>query len=86
MRPRPAWRRGARPARRDGRAFPDRAHRIGRQRKVQVRRFITRGTFEQRINETMRSKRELAEMTVDSGETWVAQLPAHELKASFELR
>lgn len=63
----------------------DRAYRIGQQRKVQVHRFITRGTFEERINEMIRSKRELVEMTVGSGETWVGQLPPEELKALFRL-
>ena len=63
----------------------DRAYRIGQQRNVQVHRFITRGTFEERINETIRSKRELAELTVGSGETWIGQLPAKELRALFEL-
>ena len=41
----------------------DRAYRIGQQRNVQVHRFITRGSFEERIDEMIRSKRELAEMT-----------------------
>jgi len=64
----------------------DRAYRIGQQRNVQVHRLITRGTFEERINDMIRSKRELAEMTVGSGETWVGQLPPQELRALFELR
>jgi superfamily II DNA or RNA helicase len=64
----------------------DRAYRIGQKRNVQVHRFITRGTFEERINEMIRAKRELAEMTVGSGETWIGQLPAEELKALFRLR
>ena len=63
----------------------DRAYRIGQSRKVQVHRLITRGTFEERINEMIRAKRELAEMTVGTGETWVGQLPAEELRALFEL-
>ncbi len=63
----------------------DRAYRIGQQRKVQVHRFITRGTFEERINEMIRSKRELAELAVGTGETWIGQLPPQELKALFEL-
>ena len=46
----------------------DRAYRIGQQRKVQVHRFITRSTFEERINAMMASKRELAQLTVGSGE------------------
>jgi SNF2 family DNA or RNA helicase len=63
----------------------DRAYRIGQQRKVQVHRFITRGTFEERINEMIRAKRELAEMTVGTGETWIGQLPTAQLKALFRL-
>jgi uncharacterized Zn finger protein/superfamily II DNA or RNA helicase len=63
----------------------DRAYRIGQTRNVQVHRFVTRGTFEERINELMRSKRELAEMTVGTGETWIGQLPPAELQALFRL-
>jgi uncharacterized Zn finger protein/superfamily II DNA or RNA helicase len=63
----------------------DRAYRIGQKRNVQVHRFVTRGTFEERINEMMRSKRELAELTVGTGETWVGQLPPAELRALFAL-
>ena len=63
----------------------DRAYRIGQSRKVQVHRLIARGTFEERIDEMIRAKRELAEMTAGAGETSVRQLPAEELRALFEL-
>ena len=63
----------------------DRAYRIGQKQNVQVHRFITRGTFEERINDMIRSKRELAQMTVGTGETWVGQLPVQELRALFQL-
>ncbi|HEX7639226.1 MAG TPA: SNF2-related protein [Burkholderiaceae bacterium] len=63
----------------------DRAYRIGQQRNVQVHRFITRGTFEERINAMIRSKRELAEMAVGTGETWIGQLPPDELRSIFQL-
>lgn len=63
----------------------DRAYRIGQQRRVQVHRFITRGTFEERIDAMIRSKRELAEMAVGKGETWIGQLPADELRTLFQL-
>jgi SNF2 family DNA or RNA helicase len=63
----------------------DRAYRIGQQRNVQVHRFITRGTFEERINAMIRSKRELADLAVGSGETWIGQLPPEELQALFRL-
>ena len=63
----------------------DRAYRIGQQRNVQVHRFITRGTFVERIDAMIRSKRELADMAVGTGETWIGQLPQAELKSLFEL-
>ncbi len=50
-----------------------------------MHRFVTRGSFEERINDMIRSKRELAELTVASGETWIGQLPPQELKALFAL-
>jgi superfamily II DNA or RNA helicase len=63
----------------------DRAFRIGQQRNVQVHRLVTRGTFEERINEMMISKRELAELTVASGEQWIGKLPVDELRALFAI-
>jgi SNF2 family DNA or RNA helicase len=42
----------------------DRAYRIGQQRNVQVHRLITRATFEERINDMIQSKRELADLAV----------------------
>jgi len=63
----------------------DRAHRIGQRQLVQVHRFVTRGTFEERINEMIHAKRELAEMAVGAGETWIGQLPPDELQALFRL-
>lgn len=64
----------------------DRAYRIGQQRNVQVHRFITRATFEERINDMMRSKRQLAELTVGSGEQWIGKLPRAELEKLFALQ
>ena len=63
----------------------DRAHRIGQQRHVQVHRLINRATFEERINDMMRAKRELADLTVGSGETWVGNLAVDELRQLFAL-
>ncbi len=63
----------------------DRAYRIGQQHKVQVHRFITRATFEERINDMMRAKRELADLTVGSGEQWIGNLPVGELRELFAL-
>jgi len=58
----------------------DRAFRIGQQRNVQVHRFITQGTFEEKINTMLQSKKELANLAVTSGEKWVGELTDLELR------
>lgn len=63
----------------------DRAYRIGQQHNVQVHRLITRATFEERINDMIQSKRNLADMTVDIGEKWIGNLSDAELKDVFSL-
>lgn len=63
----------------------DRAYRIGQQRNVQVHRLITMSTFEERINDMIRAKRELADMTVATGEQWVGNLSRDELQSLFTL-
>lgn len=63
----------------------DRAYRIGQQHNVQVHRLITRATFEERINDMIQSKRNLADMTVDSGEKWIGNLSNAELQDVFSL-
>ena len=64
----------------------DRAFRIGQTRTVFVHRLICRSTFEEKIDAMIRSKRELSELTVASGETWLGALSADELRDLFELR
>jgi len=63
----------------------DRAFRIGQQKNVQVNRFITQGTFEEKINAMIQQKRELADLTVGSGEQWIGDLSNQELKTVFKL-
>jgi len=58
----------------------DRAFRIGQQRNVQVQRFITQGTFEEKIDAMLQSKKELANLTVTAGEKWVGDLSDAELR------
>ncbi|MDX7999782.1 helicase SNF2 [Xenorhabdus sp. Reich] len=63
----------------------DRAYRIGQQHNVQVHRFITSATFEERINEMIQRKRELSDMVVGNGEQWIGNLDTQELRALFAL-
>ena len=61
----------------------DRAYRIGQEKNVVVHRFITKNTFEERINDMINQKRALAEMTVSTGENWIGKLSNKELKEIF---
>lgn len=63
----------------------DRAYRIGQNRRVVVHRLITKDTFEERINAIIESKRKISEMTVASGESWIAKLSDDELREIFTL-
>ena len=58
----------------------DRAFRIGQKQNVQVHKFISTGTLEERINEMIESKKQLAEQTVDAGEDWLTQLDTEQLR------
>lgn len=62
----------------------DRAYRIGQQKNVMVHRFITKDTFEEKIDMMIQQKRHLAEMTVASGESWIGKLSNKELRELFE--
>jgi len=62
----------------------DRAFRIGQKRNVFVHRFITKNSFEEKIDAMIASKQELADMTVSSGESWLARMSHDELKALFD--
>ncbi|MFI3304414.1 MAG: DEAD/DEAH box helicase [Rikenellaceae bacterium] len=61
----------------------DRAYRIGQKSNVVVHRFITKDTFEERINDMIESKRHLANMTVSTGEKWIGELSNSELREIF---
>ncbi|MCD8387058.1 MAG: DEAD/DEAH box helicase [Bacteroidales bacterium] len=62
----------------------DRAYRIGQTQNVFVDRLITQGTFEEKINDMINRKRNLAEMTVSNGETWLGNLSNSELHEIFD--
>ncbi|MFK7773266.1 MAG: SNF2-related protein [Saprospiraceae bacterium] len=63
----------------------DRAYRIGQKKNVMVHRFITQGTFEEKINQLLISKKELAELTVSTGEKWIGEYSNDELKELVSL-
>jgi Superfamily II DNA/RNA helicases, SNF2 family len=63
----------------------DRAFRIGQKRNVQVHRFITKGTFEEKINALLETKKAIANMTVNAGETWLADMDDKQLAEIFRL-
>jgi SNF2 family DNA or RNA helicase len=58
----------------------DRAFRIGQKRNVQVHKFVCTGTLEERINDIIESKKELAEQTVGAGEQWLTELDTNQLR------
>lgn len=47
--------------------------------------MITRATFEERINDMIQSKRDLANLTVGQGENWIGNLSNAELAEVFRL-
>jgi SNF2 family DNA or RNA helicase len=63
----------------------DRAYRIGQVKTVQVHKFICMGTLEERIDQMVEEKRELAERVVEAGEVWLTELSNQQLKDLFSL-
>lgn len=64
----------------------DRAYRIGQTRTVQVHKFVVRGTLEERIDQMIESKTELAENIIGSGERWLTELDTSQLRELLTLR
>jgi SNF2 family DNA or RNA helicase len=64
----------------------DRSYRIGQTQNVQVHKFITVGTLEERIDEMIESKKGLAEAIVGGGEDWITELSTDELREMVALR
>lgn len=48
---------------------------------MNVYRFITKNSFEEKINKMINAKRELTELTVSIGENWLSDLSNDDLKA-----
>jgi len=49
-------------------------------------RFITTGTFEERINQVLSEKVELAELAIDSNESFITEMTDNDLKEMLKLR
>jgi SNF2 family DNA or RNA helicase len=64
----------------------DRAFRIGQTKDVQVHKFLCVGTLEEKIDELIERKKEVAEQVVGTGEGWLTELSTAELKELFALR
>lgn len=64
----------------------DRAYRMGQTRDVQVHKFISLGTLEERIDEMLVSKQQLSDNVITSSEGWITELSTDALKDLFTLR
>jgi SNF2 family DNA or RNA helicase/uncharacterized Zn finger protein len=63
----------------------DRAYRIGQKKNVQVYRFITKGTLEEKIDAMIQSKKALADRSVSLGEEWLGDLSDEDLEGLLRL-
>jgi SNF2 family DNA or RNA helicase len=64
----------------------DRAFRIGQTRRVHVHKFVCVGTLEERIDQMIEQKTELAQNIVGSGESWLTELSTGQLRDILTLR
>jgi SNF2 family DNA or RNA helicase len=46
-----------------------------------VHKFVCTGTLEERINDMIESKKQLAEQTVEAGENWVTDMDTDQLRS-----
>jgi non-specific serine/threonine protein kinase len=63
----------------------DRAFRIGQRKDVLVRKLVCAGTLEDRIDQLIASKRDLADRVVGAGEGWLTELSTDDLADVFRL-
>ena len=63
----------------------DRAFRIGQTKNVQVRKMICVGTLEERIDQMIERKKEIAGSVVGTGEGWLTKLSNEELREVLAL-
>ncbi|NET01637.1 MAG: DEAD/DEAH box helicase [Sphaerospermopsis sp. SIO1G1] len=58
----------------------DRVFRIGQTKNVQVHKFVCTGTLEEKINDMIESKKQLAAQVVGVGEEWLTELDTDQLR------
>ncbi len=63
----------------------DRVFRIGQKKNVQVHKFVCIGTLEERIDQMIEQKKELAESIIGAGEAWLTELSTEQLREVFTL-
>jgi SNF2 family DNA or RNA helicase len=64
----------------------DRAFRIGQTKNVQVHKFVCAGTLEEKIDEMIENKKDIAEKVIGVGEGWITELSNKDLKELWTLR
>ncbi|NCN39301.1 MAG: hypothetical protein GW914_02860, partial [Candidatus Aenigmarchaeota archaeon] len=60
--------------------------RIGQKKNVEVHKFISVGTLEEKIDSLIERKKSLTENIIGTGEAWLTEMNTSELKKIFELR
>ena len=63
----------------------DRAWRIGQQKTVFVHKLVCRGTLEERINDLLIEKKELASQSVGTGDEFFTDMGTEQLREIFSL-
>ena len=63
----------------------DRSYRIGQDKNVMVHRLVTLGTFEEKIDEMIKQKKELVNLAVFEGEKVITELSDEEIYNIFSL-
>ncbi|GIP36773.1 ATP-dependent helicase [Paenibacillus sp. J31TS4] len=64
----------------------DRAYRMGQKRNVQVHKFISYGTLEEKIDEMLESKLSLSENVIATSESWITEFSDDQLHELLALR
>ena len=64
----------------------DRAFRIGQTRTVHVHKFVCMGTLEERVDQMIEQKTELARKIIGAGEDWLADMSTGQLRDLLSLR